>query len=78
MNILMKCGHLSNAKYRGNPICIICNCYETKDGVSNLKDRKAKCIYCERTEASSTKLCLFKFMPDKKLDSYYCGCKGWD
>lgn len=50
----------------------------------DLSGREARCTSCSRTTPSDKPLpgytCIpfFVYTPDKKFDSMYCGCRGWD
>ena len=59
------------------PFCVIHSCYETVPD-PDLTGRMAKCPYCKNTQPSATTLAFFQHRPDQALDSYYCGCCGWD
>ena len=82
-NPLMKCGHTANALTgNGEPVCAICagvvaEAYEV-DEKEDLTGRTAQCTSCNTKRDSSYDLAFFKYQPDKKMDSYYCGCRGWD
>lgn len=79
---MMKCGHASNASTSdGNPCCAICaggTGWNTVATSPNLEDRKSICLSCKRIVASNLDLAFFEYRPDKELDAYYCGCKGWN
>jgi hypothetical protein len=82
---MMKCGHAANAvdTKTGNPCCVICSGIDPgadviDDSPPNLNNRLAKCSCCNKTELSNTELAFFKYRSEGKLDSYYCGCRGWD
>lgn len=77
--ILMKCGHTAMAKdSNGNPVCPICMCTEILNEKPNLEGRIAKCEFCSNERKSDFSLPFFEYKKDKKYDSYYCGCFGWD
>jgi len=78
---MMKCGHAANATTNGKPCCVICspsNGWDEVDTSIDIQGRQAKCGSCNSTKPSSTSLAFFEHRPDKPLDSYYCGCKGWN
>ena len=76
---LMKCGHVANSETTdGKPFCVVCGCYDLADNQPILRNRKAKCYWCEKEVESSFNLPFFKFRPEQEYDSYYCGCGGWD
>ena len=88
-DVLMKCGHRSQADSNGKPVCLICiglteNATIVDDTITDetLKGRKARCSYyghkCNSEVDSSLSLPFFSHRPDKENDSYYCGCYGWD
>lgn len=80
---LMKCGHAANATdTNGNPVCVICITPGKKDDpaivvieLPSLEERKAICAYCSEPIDSNIDLAFFEYRPDKKYDSYYCGCE---
>lgn len=43
-----------------------------------LTDRKAKCKYCDMISKSNKILPFFKAEPEEVMDSYYCGCRGFN
>ncbi len=82
---LMKCGHVANMKdLYDNPICGLCHelnddAYKVEKecvGSTELKGRKAKCIYGDSETKSKWNLPLFRYCPDEEFDEYYCGCYG--
>jgi hypothetical protein len=82
--VIMECGHISLGKdtKTGKPVCPIClgsNPGATKiaDKQPSLEGRFAKCDYCKRIAPSSYKLPFFT-QGKGEMDSYYCGCRGWD
>lgn len=82
-NVLMKCGHIANAKYNdGEPCCLICapkrEAFEVVEEKPDLKKRKAKCTGCGKITDSRLDLPFFAYRPDKEFDHYYDGCHGWD
>lgn len=83
-NVMMKCGHAANASYGdGKPVCILClgiaeGADQIDDNPPSLENRKAKCTCCNNETFSSLSLPFFEYVKGKELDSYYCGCKGWD
>lgn len=76
--ILMECGHSANAICNNKPCCAICSCFNEATTRPNLEGRKAQCSDCGKIVDSSINLPFFKYRPDRKFDSYYCGCEGWD
>lgn len=59
------------------PYCVTHNCTELAPD-PDLTGRRAKCPYCKNTRESSTTLPFFQYRAEAELDSYYCGCRGWD
>jgi len=91
--VMMQCGHEANALRDDNdPACVICapdeKAYALAVSEPDLTGRMAKCVYapkggthkkCQQERPSSTKgLAFFEHRPGAPLDSYYCGCYGWD
>lgn len=91
--VLMECGHAANASRGGTgaPACAICApaeaAYTVAVGEPNLTDRMARCVYapqggprkkCKNEVPSRSELAFFAHRPDEPLDSFYCGCYGWD
>lgn len=80
----MKCGHMANGSDRnGNPVCVICagiNAgYNVVDNdTPDLSGRMSMCMECGRTVPSKDTLPFFKYQPDKRYDSHYDGCHGWN
>lgn len=81
---LMKCGHSANGydAKTGNPVCIICSMITPDAEIvveerPSLEGRKAKCGYGDKIVDSDYNLPFFEYRPDRKYDSYYCGCFGW-
>lgn len=82
-NVLMKCGHIANAKYNdGKTCCLICapkrEAFEAVEEKPDLKKRKAKCTDCGKITDSRWDLPFFAYRPDKEFDHYYDGCQGWN
>ena len=82
-DVLMKCGHSSNAVTEDSkPCCIICapqkEAFEIDDRLLNLNGREAQCTYCCKRTKSDINLPFFKYKPLYEFDEYYCGCKRWD
>ena len=82
-NVLMKCGHTSNALKIGAggekiPCCVICGCTEISDKQVDLVGRQAKCAECGSVTKSNLSLSFFKYNSNSEYDSYYDGCHGWD
>lgn len=83
MSVIMKCGCASNADWQNGkgeviPYCIIHNCVEPLDFNVVLSGRMCKCSYCGQTVPSKMSLPFFKYNVNKKIDSYYCGCWGFE
>jgi hypothetical protein len=80
MATLMKCGHSANATQRpdNTPCCVICGCNEVENDKPDLSGRTAWCTYCGKSRESNYGLPFFRHQPTHKVDSYYCGCRGWD
>lgn len=81
----MKCGHFTTARdaRTGRYVCPICVGFTldaeiVEDNLPDLTGRKAMCPYCKTIVDSSFDLPFFNYLPDKKYDSFYCGCRGWD
>lgn len=80
----MKCGHSANATNgKGEPSCVICTGITplaeiVDDDIPSLEGRVAKCPYCKDTVESSYNLAFFAYNKNSNVDSYYCGCRGWD
>lgn len=64
----------------GLPMCPIHDTVGAKlvDEKRLLKNRKAKCSWCNNRKDSSFSLPFFNYQPEKDEDSFYCGCGGWD
>lgn len=84
MNVLMKCGCRAQGvnAATGKPVCVVhigikAGADEVADA-PDLTGRIAQCCYCRAQAASSLALAFFEHHPERKLDSYYCGCRGWD
>lgn len=89
---MMGCGHAANAQDQGGkPVCAICYGIHSQATIvadpPDLTGRRARCSYfgsktpigiCNGEEPSSTSLAFFEYKPDRKFDSYYHGCWGWD
>lgn len=85
MKTMMKCGHAANASTNsGYPVCAICiGIHEGAVLVAEAPDltgRQASCTYCKRLAPSENyaMLAFFSHTPHDEVDSYYCGCHGWD
>ncbi len=78
----MKCGHVASAKNQdGKPSCPICigikpGAEEVEETLPDLKGRIAVCAYCKSTRPSDLSLAFFEM--GSTMDSFYCGCRGWD
>jgi len=79
--MMMKCGHLSTGTSNEKPCCVVCaptaEAFEVVQP-PELKGRKAVCSCCGREKPSTTDLPFFGYCPDIAVDTYYCGCRGWD
>ena len=82
--VVLLCGHTAMADDRdGNPCCPIC---DPRDPASSTVDqapptldgREAVCDYCRRRVVSDWGLPFFGHCPQDEVDSWYCGCRGWD
>lgn len=87
MAVLMKCGHVANAKTStGRPVCVICAGHRPEadmidkecTGTDGLEGRQAACTYCGCERQSAWELPFFTYHPEAKTDGFYCGCFGWD
>ena len=91
--VMMECGHAANATLspNGTPACAICapNARATTIVATppNLTGRTARCVYapsggprrkCQNERPSDTGLPFFAHNAEAPLDSFYCGCWGWD
>lgn len=90
---MMMCGHAANAERGsdGSPACAICApaeaAYTVAASEPDLTGRMARCNYapqggpkkqCLGEVPSKKSLAFFSHKPDAPLDSFYCGCWGWD
>lgn len=80
---VMACGCSSSGSYlvqngEYKKACPFHNTTEEMEEIPSLKGRLAKCYDCKTHATSSWKLPFFQYLKDKKTDSYYCGCHGWD
>jgi hypothetical protein len=80
---IMKCGHKGYSQtIDGQPCCSICNCKDVADeeDIIDLTGRKAQCPHCNKIVDSSYSLPFFtpREKYNSEMDSYYCGCEGWD
>ena len=69
-----------DANYYGPPDVTICTaCAHTRymNGI-DLSGRNAMCPYCEKRVQSGWGLAFFEYKKDRGIDTYYCGCRGWD
>lgn len=76
MRYIMKCGHAVETLRK--PRCAICDETEVISQVIDINGRKAKCIDCNNIVDSKVTLPFFRYQPDKEMDTYYCGCRGWE
>ena len=76
--VLMSCGHAALSGTSDEPMCPMCMEYARMKHTPELTDRKASCGCCGREAESSCSLPFFKYQPDRFIDEFYCGCKGWD
>jgi hypothetical protein len=87
---MMSCGHTANGKkyLKGTqdkiPCCVICSCDELATEKPDLKGRLAVCMYgnakgskCQPVPSKVT-LPFFRHEPTKEVDSFFCGCRGFD
>ena len=83
---MMKCGHSANATITldGNKIPCCAICYNSPESITVdenptiLVGRKAKCTYCSKIVDSNINLAFFEVQPNRKNDTFYCGCRGWN
>lgn len=76
--VLMACNHIAQGTTKdGKPACVICGCTEPATKIPDLTGRTAKCRECNNTTKSDINLPFFKH-EHGKMDSYYCGCHGWE
>lgn len=74
---LMKCGHTAQSE-KGCVICFGLGVGATEVAEDQrLANRLAHCTECDNTIRSHMGLAFFRYLPDQKFDSYYCGCNGW-
>lgn len=80
---LMQCGCTSQGTDKdGNPVCVVhfpsaaARFIEFKK--PDLSNRVARCAYCHAERPSKIGLAFFSHQPEKKLDQFYCGCRGWE
>lgn len=93
MTVMMMCGHAANAERGsdGSAACAICApaeaAYTVAATAPDLTGRMARCHYapnggtrkkCAGDVPSKTSLAFFSHDSSKPLDSFYCGCYGWD
>lgn len=73
---LMKCGCVANAtRGTGEWVCLTHN-ETTELEKPSLEGRTASCGYCSKKTKSDYGLPFFSLR--EGVDSYYCGCFGWD
>lgn len=79
----MVCGCVARATdANGDPVCV--THLGIQDGanrpaeVPDLTGRKAQCSDCRTTKDSSPSLAFFTHRSNSELDSFYCGCRGWN
>lgn len=79
--VLLSCGCTATAKdgQTGELVCL----WHTSKPVEaheepDLTNRKARCGQCGKTAPSDLKMPYFKYRADQDLDTYYCGCFGWN
>lgn len=79
---MLSCGCAAQATDgNGDPSCAVHFGIGEKPVVvetPDLSSRKAICADCRTTVKSSTSLAFFSYRPQRDLDSFYCGCRGWD
>lgn len=59
--ILMECGHTSNATCNGKPSCVICSCNAVASQKPDLTGRIAKCTMCSTRLPSNYGLAFFEY-----------------
>jgi hypothetical protein len=80
---LMKCGCVALAtNAKGKPICPIhagltLAAEQVDESPPSLTERMAQCTYCKSRRPSDFSLPFFA-RREGELDSFYCGCRGWD
>jgi hypothetical protein len=76
---MMKCGCAAYCMMGDKYGCGTHDCWEPMEETLDLSNRVAMCSDCGNTAPSDPdKLAFFRHEPDRKHDSYYCGCRGWD
>jgi hypothetical protein len=85
---MMKCGHVATVTRCVNGICDeVCGYFgcgedglieDTNFDESVLEGRQSSCSYCGKLAKSSLNLPFFEYLPERKHDKHYCGCRGWD
>jgi len=84
MTTFLQCGHIAQTTdpdHGDVPCCVMCKPSEatrTPAVEPNLEGRKAKCRECDKTRDSSLELAFFRHQPLRSMDSFFCGCGGWD
>lgn len=89
-NILMKCGCVALATDSdGRLVCPIHigmtpTAEQVEDSPPSLDGRMAECSYCSNKRPSDYSLPFFQSgrwhrgVLDSSIDTFYCGCRGWD
>lgn len=84
MKPMMRCGHAANATKLDKPVCAICigitpDAQVVDENPPDLTGREAECPYCKRRAPSNPSMvAFFEHRPNSPLDTFYCGCRGWD
>lgn len=83
---LMKCGCVAQGKSGDDWVCVIHAGIGDDNGelvaeeVPSLEGRTARCPSCKKENPSGWNLPFFqlsRYFPEG-VDSFYCGCRGWD
>lgn len=81
MKVLLKCGHVANAVDEAeNPVCAICfgiceGSTTIDENPPSLKNRKARCAYCDLEKESSLTLPFFEYRgPGSKYETQCKNC----
>lgn len=84
-NVLMKCGCVAQATCQGKPVCsshftLTEDGKTPEDNMPDLSNRQAKCSYCGGVAESKNweRLPFFSYNKNRTIDSYHCGCRGWN
>ena len=77
---IMRCGHAANeSDSRGYPRCD-CGADGSKiiDTHPSLRGRMAFCADCGKEVRSSEEIAFFQYRPEREMDLFDCGCRGYD